>query len=209
MKRMLAMLAVILLLVSACGTVESPEMLFAEKIGDLAELSYAYETVDGLELCEVTAVLPAQYIEQDVFAGKAEMIGDATAKGNTKSYVLHIGAVPTVQYIYVKTPDGWVHVYTTGAAEVTVEHDWYVVRSEKGTIVRDDDGREEAVTLTPEGYADRMKLAADQYRAGGKLSVNPAGAYTADAVYDGENVGTLSLDIPCPADADALAKFLR
>ena len=53
MKRMLAIFAVILMLCSACGTVESPETLFAEKIGGMAAVSYAYETVDGLELCDV------------------------------------------------------------------------------------------------------------------------------------------------------------
>ena len=209
MKRMLAIFAVILLFCSACGTVESPEALFAEKIGDMAVVSYAYETVDGLELCDVAVTLSEQGIAHDVFAGSAEMVDEMTARGNTKSYVLRIASVPTMHYIYAKKSDGWAHVYTTNSVEVTESHDWYIVYSEKGGFVTDDDEREEAAVITADGYAQRLAAAAAACREGGRPAVVCVDSYTAEAVYNGEKVGELTLDIPCPADVDALARLLK
>ena len=209
MKRMLAIFAVILMLCSACGTVESPETLFAEKIGGMAAVSYAYETVDGLELCDVAVTLSEQQIEHDVFAGGAEMVDATTARGNTKSYVLRIASVPTVHYNYAKKSDGWAHVYTTNSASVTEVHDWYIVHSEKGRLVTDDDKREETAVITADGYADRLAAAAAACRDGGHPAVVCVDSYTAAATYNGENVGELTLNIPCPTDVDALARLLR
>ena len=208
MKRIFACFLIFAAMLAACGAAESPEVLFAEVIGDAAEVSFAYETVDGTALCDVTVTLPLREISHDVLAGKADTIDGTTARGNTRSYVLRIAAVPTVHYIYAKTPDGWVHVYTTGMADVTEAHDWYIVRSENGSPVPSGGTSEASAALMPEGYDERLQLAADAYRSGKYPAVHPAGQYTAQAVYEGETVGALTLDIPCPADVSALKKHL-